>query len=48
MCAFETSNTLKPLIMCVKMFHVITLGQNGATHHEASCTMHIVVETPTP
>jgi len=46
MCAFETSNMSKPLIMHTKMFHVITLAQNGATHHEASCIMHIVTKTP--
>jgi hypothetical protein len=45
MCAFEKKNTSKPLIRGAKMFLVIPLGQNGATHHEASCTMHIVFET---
>ncbi len=45
MCAFEKSNTFQPLIRCVKMFPIIPFGQNGATHHETSCTMQIVIET---
>jgi hypothetical protein len=45
MCAFEKKNTSKPLIRGAKMFPIIPLGQNGVTHREASCTMHIVFET---
>jgi hypothetical protein len=45
MCAFEKKNTSKPLIRGAKMFPIIPLGQNGATHREASCTMHIIFET---
>jgi hypothetical protein len=45
MCAFEKSNTFKPLIRYVKMFHVIPFGQNGATHHETSHIMQIIIET---
>jgi hypothetical protein len=43
MCAFEKRNTYKPLIRGAKM-----LTQNGATHCETNCIMHIVFETHGP